>query len=93
MSAYPGWLSLRDLDTRAGLAKGAAFRVFKQLEPQLREGPDFVVLDHRLAQQAIVALKNDGRVYRSTINLLLLHPDTATRILGILGGAGRTAGN
>ncbi len=93
MSPYRDWLSLRDLDTRAGLPKGAAFRAFKQLEPQLREGLDFVLLDHQHAQQTIAALKNQGRIYQSTVNPVLLHPDAARHILDLLGSGGNAIGN
>lgn len=93
MNAYPDWLSLRDLDTRAGLTKGAAFRAFKQLEPQLREGLDFVLLDHQHAQQTIAMLKSQGRVYQSTVNLVLLHPDAAGRIFSVLSSGGNANGN
>ncbi|MDP9140033.1 MAG: hypothetical protein M3O62_04480 [Pseudomonadota bacterium] len=93
MNAYPDWLSLRDLDTRAGLPKGAAFRVFKQLGPQLREGLDFVLLDHQHAQQTIAALKIQGRAYQSTVNLVLLHPDAARHILSVLATHGSAPGN
>ncbi len=93
MSAYPDWLSLRDLDSRAGLPKGAAFRVFKRLEPQLREGLDFVLLDQQHAQQTIAVLKEQGRAYQSTVNLVLLHPDAARHILSVLRSVASAAGN
>lgn len=93
MNPYPNWLSLRDLDTRLGVAKGTAFRTFKRLAAALQEGRDFVVLDHEQERQAIVELKNEQRAYQSSVNLILLHPDTAGRIAHLLQAGRDGAGN
>ena len=49
---YAGWLSLREIDAAQKREKGAAFRSFKRLLPQLSEGRDFVTLDHQQPQRA-----------------------------------------
>ena len=74
---YPGWLSLREIDTAQGREKGAAFRAFKSLLPELAEGRDFVALDHRLHSTLAAALHAAGRVYRGTVNPVLLSPAAA----------------
>ena len=78
--AYPGWLSLRELDQELGLDKGAAFRAFKGLLPGLAEERDFVVLDHRRHAATAAALHAAGRLYRSSVNPVLLAPATAERV-------------
>ncbi len=93
MSAYRDWLSLREIDARAGCAKGSAFRAFKRLEAELQEGRDYVLLDRALAAQAIAELKNQQRAYQSSVNLLLLHPDTAERLCKALGTGSTDIGN
>ncbi|HEY1076240.1 MAG TPA: hypothetical protein VGE51_06095 [Fontimonas sp.] len=93
MSAYPDWLTLREIDTRAGAAKGTAFRAFKRLEAQLQEGRDYVVFDHERDAQAIAEIKNRQRAYPSSVNLLLLHPRAAERLCNVLGGGPASSGN
>lgn len=78
--AYPGWLSLRELDQELGLDKGAAFRAFKRLLAGLVEERDFVVLDHRRHAAAAAALHAAGRLYRSSVNPVLLAPAAAERV-------------
>lgn len=84
IEAYPGWLSLRELDAELGLDKGAAFRAFKRLLPQLVEERDFVVLDHRRHSTAAAALHAAGRLYRSSVNPVLLAPQAAERVRAAL---------
>ncbi|HZR37272.1 MAG TPA: hypothetical protein VFA75_18020 [Nevskia sp.] len=83
---YPGWLSLRELDAELGLAKGASFRAFKRLLPRLEEERDFVVLDHRRHSAAAAALHAAGRLYRSSMNPVLLAPGAAERVREALRG-------
>ena len=74
---YSGWLSLREIDTGLGLAKGSAFRAFKRLLPQLLEGRDFLVLDHQHHGALAARLHAAGRLYRSSVNPVLLRPEAA----------------
>ena len=80
MDAYRDWLSLRELDTELGLDKGASFRAFKRLLPQLVEERDFVVLDHQRHSAAAAALHAAGRLYRSSVNPVLLAPQAAEQL-------------
>ena len=74
---YSGWLSLRELDTELGLDKGSSFRAFKRLLPRLLEGRDFVVLDHQNHSAEAAKLHAAGRLYRSSMNPVLLAPTAA----------------
>lgn len=74
---YCGWLSLRELDAELGLGKGASFRAFKRLLPRLAEERDFVVLDHQRHAATAAKLHAAGRLYRSSVNPVLLSPQTA----------------
>ena len=74
---YAGWFSLRELDTELGLDKGSSFRAFKRLLPRLEEGRDFVVLDHQHHSAAAAQLHAAGRLYRSSVNPVLLAPRAA----------------
>jgi len=74
---YSGWLSLREIDAGLGLDKGSAFRAFKRLLPQLLEGRDFVVLDHQHHGALAAKLHAAGRLYRSSLNPVLLRPEVA----------------
>jgi hypothetical protein len=81
---YPGWLSLREIDITQGREKGAAFRAFKRLLPELNEGRDFVTLDHRSQSALAARLHAAGRVYRGTVNPVLLSPAAAGRVAAAL---------
>jgi hypothetical protein len=72
-----GWASLREIDERAGKPKGSAFRAFRAIEPQLRDGFDFVVTDD---PAQLAALKVSGRIYASSVKLILLAPAVAARV-------------
>ena len=74
---YSGWLSLRELDTELGLGKGNSFRAFKRLLPRLVEGRDFVVLDHQNHSALAAKLHAADRLYRSSVNPVLLAPVAA----------------
>jgi hypothetical protein len=82
---YPGWLSLREIDAAHGREKGTAFRAFKRLLPQLQEGRDFVVLDHRSEAVLAAKLHAAGRIYRGSVNPVLLAPAAAARVALALG--------
>lgn len=77
MNDYSGWLSLRELDAELGLDKGSSFRAFKRLLPRLVEERDFVVLDHQRHAAIAATLHAAGRLYRSSVNPVLLAPQAA----------------
>ena len=77
---YSGWLSLRELDAELGWDKGTSFRAFKRLLPELIEGRDFVVLDHRNHAALAAKLHAADRLYRSSVNPVLLAPAAASRV-------------
>ena len=79
---------MRELDTAAGRPKGAAFRAFKALLGGFAEGRDFIVLDHRTTQALAARLIAQGRLYRGSVNPVLLAPAAAARVLAAMGGEG-----
>jgi hypothetical protein len=84
MSDYPGWRSLRELDAAQGLTKGSAFRAFKQMEPQLQERRDYLVLHYDDNRADIENLRQSGRIYDSSVNVVLLSPDTCVTLRKLL---------
>ena len=64
--------TLREIDERLGLPKGSAFRSFKRRRHLLRENVDFTVLPAPTAKAEIERLRAEGRIYRSTINVVIL---------------------
>ncbi|MEQ1437742.1 hypothetical protein AAG565_00125 [Fontimonas sp. SYSU GA230001] len=80
MTAAADWLGLREIDAAAGTSKGAAFRAFKALQAQFTEGRDYVVLHAERDRATIEQLRASGRIYRGSINVILLSPAAARRI-------------
>jgi hypothetical protein len=78
------WLTLREIDQQAIQPKGAAFRAFKQMEAQLRENQDYLLLRADQDSARIEALRQAGRIYQSSRNVLLLSTMTARRIAEML---------
>lgn len=76
--------TLRELDEAAGCAKGGAFRAFKRVAGEFREGPDFRVLDRARDADAVAALLAGNRAYRSSHAVVLVGPAMGGRILEIL---------
>ena len=65
-------ITFLELDRRWQARKGTAFRAFKRALPDLREGIDFIYLHaHRQADE-IAALRVAGRIYASSVNVVLL---------------------
>lgn len=79
-------ISFRELDDQAGLPKGRAFRVFKRLDPPLRENEDFLLLNSDQDSDTIAGLRRQGRIYASSIQVVLLKPAAARRIADRLAG-------
>lgn len=82
----PGWTSLREIDEQLGLPKGSAFRAFRSLEPHWQSGRDFELLHHELDRDAIQTLRQQQRIYASTVNLVLLAPHAAEALRVALAG-------
>ena len=80
--------TLREIDERLGLRKGNAFRSFKRKRHLLRENVDFTVLPARKAARTAKAeierLRAQGRIYRSTINVVILAESGFERVRGEL---------
>ena len=76
-----GWRSLLELDREAGLTKGSAFRAFRRIEADWQEPRDYRVLHHQTDRPMIDELRDSGRIYPSTVNLVLLCPALSTAVL------------
>ncbi len=75
---YWHWSSLREIDQACGLPKGSAFRAFKRHLGDWTEGRDFIVLDHRTHDGISARWQAAGRLYRSSMNPVLLAPGAAS---------------
>lgn len=64
--------TLREVDLRLGRPKGSAFRAFKRQRTMLRENIDFIVLSARADNAEIERLRTEGRIYRSSVNVIIL---------------------
>ena len=64
--------TLREIDLRLGRSKGSAFRAFKRQRETLRENVDFTLLPADTARAEIERLRAAGRIYRSSINVVIL---------------------
>ena len=64
--------TLREIDVLLDRSKGSAFRAFKRQRESLRENIDFTVLPARTAKTEIERLRAQGRIYRSSINVIVL---------------------
>ncbi len=80
MNAYRDQVTLQEIDRTAGLAKGSAFRGFKRLVANLAEGIDYQVLDHQQARETIAGLRSQGRIYASSVNVIMLSKPAAARV-------------
>jgi hypothetical protein len=80
MNAYPEWQSMKEIDHILASGKGAAFRGFKRLLPGLEQGRDYLVLDASTDAADILALKQAGRIYSSSVQVVLLSAAAATFI-------------
>lgn len=77
-------LSFRELDERSGRIKGSAFRAFKRIEAELLEGRDFRLLRQGTDDAEIALLRQQNRIYRSSVHIVLLSEAAATRVLKTL---------
>lgn len=65
-------LSFRQIDQLNGLSKGASFRLFKTHRQHLEEGIDYFYLPEQTHRAFLDELKVSGRIYVSTVHLVLL---------------------
>ena len=72
--------TLREIDSLLGRPKGSAFRAFKRQQAFLRENVDFVVLTAPAAKTEIERLRAEGRIYRSTVNVIVLAESGLERV-------------
>lgn len=86
------WPGFKQLDEAAARPKGEAFRAFRRLERQWRQGQDYRLLQADVDAAEIAELKRSGRVYRSSANVVLLAPTRAAELLAILRSATNTDG-
>lgn len=77
-------LSFRELDECSGRIKGSAFRAFKRIEAELLEGRDFRLLRQGTDDAEIALLRQQNRIYRSSVHIVLLSEAAATRVLKTL---------
>lgn len=66
------FISFKELDTRWGAPEGTAFRTFKRALPELRENLDFMRLDAIQNRDQIQRLRLAGRIYTSSVHVVLL---------------------
>ncbi len=65
-------MTFRTLDQLMDTPKGTAFRTFKGVLDQLEEGNDHLRLESGPDAEAIAELKAAGRIYPSSVNVVLL---------------------
>jgi len=75
-----GGCTFRELDQRLGTVKGTAFRAFKRLLGELREGSDFLRLDAVADADQIAELHKLARIYPSSVNVVLLFGSACHRV-------------
>ena len=64
--------TFKELDGLHQRPKGTAFRAFKRLEGCLREGEHYHYLDARSHGAEIAQLRQTGRIYAASVNVVLL---------------------
>lgn len=77
---FSNFTSFRELDERQQQTKGWAFKQFKNNADKLVEGEDYIWLDHQTHAAEINALRAAGRIYQSTVNLVLLSPNGVSKL-------------
>ncbi|MDX1253286.1 MAG: hypothetical protein IDH49_13745 [Gammaproteobacteria bacterium] len=64
--------TFKEIDEMLKQPKGAAFRLFKQAQKELREGEHFFCVDERVDAESVAQLRRMGRIYASTVNAVLI---------------------
>ena len=73
-------LSFKELDLRNHWVKGTAFRGFKALLKGLSEGEDYFYLEASTDAAQIQSLRQQGRIYATSVNAVFLSYETCERI-------------
>jgi len=81
----PNLRSFAEIDRELLLPKGSAFRAFKALADEFREGEDFLCCDSRLDPAGFVDWTATGRFYGGTVNAVLLGARAQSRLKQGLG--------
>jgi hypothetical protein len=71
-SDSPRLWTFKEIDALHQRPKGTAFRVFKRLEGCLREGEHYHYLDAQSHGAEIAQLRQGGRIYAASVNVVLL---------------------
>lgn len=79
---FSDFSSFREVDESQQQTKGWAFKRFKALESSLLEGDDYIWLEQQTHAMEIEALRQAGRIYQSTVNLVLLSPNGKSKVIG-----------
>jgi hypothetical protein len=77
-------MTFRTLDQLMEAPKGTAFRAFKQVLDELEEGRDHQRLVSGQDEVAISELKEQGRIYPSSVHVVLLHRAAVERMQPVL---------
>ncbi len=75
-------LSLRQLDELNHVPKGTTFRRFKACRADLVEGQDFFRLDAGEHSPLLDSLREEGRIYPSSVHVVLLTESGYQRLMG-----------
>ena len=78
--------TFKEIDTRHGRVKGTAFRAFKRVRSALHEGADFQVLDAASDSERIEALRREGRIYATSVNVVILSEAGYRQVRAALAG-------
>lgn len=74
------WISFKELDESQQRQKGESFKLFKSIEAELVEGRDYLWLSNFDNNPEIATLKQQGRIYSTSINVVLVSAATAERL-------------
>lgn len=74
------WFSFKELDNLNQTTKGESFRLFKKVEQELKEGVDYLWLSATEHSEQIAVLKQQDRVYSTSINVVLVSAATASKL-------------
>ncbi|MCI0399782.1 MAG: hypothetical protein L0Y67_09475 [Gammaproteobacteria bacterium] len=64
--------SFKETDERHRCVKGTTFRAFKRINDQLIEGEHYYYLSAKAHAELIDELRRRGRIYASSVNVVLL---------------------